>query len=284
MVSFGTSDSSSESTPTKISTWNTQQKQLWSQLFDTAKAGMSTPTASYPNQMYVDRTPEEQAYFDAVSKMYSPADLDARRQAVNQVLSGKPSYEINPEATEQFYQESIKPGYMKEWEEVTLPTLKQQFVGPGYWGSARANAITEGSEDLATTLASKRAELMYQDELARRAAAESAASRQAALTGSGADTYTTAATTQANALGTAGQYARTIAQEKVTADLQRWLMGEQVGGVSATQYNPFVQLALALMGLQEYVVASESESNADSFGFSIANFAGAGENTGTSKK
>lgn len=265
MVSFGKEDSSSVSTPTKVDIWNDEQKALFRQLFSLASGGMSTPTTSYPRQMYVDRTPEEQAYFDAINQVYSPGNIDARSQAVNQVLSGKPSYEIDPAKTEQFYQEGIKPGYMKEWEDITLPAIKESFVGPGYWGSARANAQATGAENLATTLATKRAELMYADEQARRAALESAAGRQAGMAGSATNTLTGATSD----LGTAGQYARTIAQEKVTADLQRWLMGESVDGAFAQQYNPYIQLALAMMGLTPFAIANQTESESSGFNFGI---------------
>lgn len=265
MVSFGKSESKSESTPQRVENWNASQKALFEQLFSTASGNMSSPVVSYPGQMSVPQTDQESSYFNAINQAYSPANLSVRSQAINDVLSGKPAYEINPETTEQFYQEGVKPGYMKEWEDVVLPQIKSSYVGPGYWGSARAYAETEGAKDLATTLAQKRAELYYQDEQARRAGLESAAGRQATLAGSATDSLS-GATTQ---LGTAGQYARSIAQEKVQGDLQRWLMGEEVGGVANNAYNPYVQLALALMGLTPFTIANQSQSKSDSFGGSF---------------
>ena len=70
------------------------------------------------------------------------------------------------------------------------------------------------------------------------------------------------AATEAGILGTAGGYSRMIDQEKVTADLQRWLMGEEVEGVAPTMYNPFLQLAYQLLGLEPYALGTKASSNA----------------------
>jgi hypothetical protein len=264
MVDFGKSESKSESTPTKVDVWNPQQQELFNKLMGVV-GGMNAPVSSYPRQMYVDRTPEEQAYFNAINSVYGGGNLDQRVSAINSVLSGKPAYDINPEITEQFYQSAVKAPMMKEWSEVLLPQIKSSYAGPGYWGSARADAETEAATELSQNLASKRAELYYTDEQARRAALESAAGRQATLAGSGTD-ITQPAISQ---IGTAGQYARGILQEKVQADLQRWLMGESVDGSFAQQYNPYVQLALAMMGLTPYAIGQQTSSDSDSWNFGL---------------
>jgi hypothetical protein len=57
-----------------------------------------------------------------------------------------------------------------------------------------------------------------------------------------------------------------IDQERVAADMQRWLMGEEVDGVKPTQYNPFLQLIFQALGLQQYALGSKSSSTSGSFG------------------
>jgi len=142
---------------------------------------------------------------------------------------------------------------MREWREVAEPAIREAFAGPGYWGSARAEATRKAAEDLATTLAARRAELMYGEELARRQALESAAAREAQY-------GVPYAAAEAELLGTAGQYARMIEEQRALADLQRWLMGETVEGVTPYQYSPFLQLALQYLGLTPYVYGQESKS------------------------
>jgi hypothetical protein len=58
-----------------------------------------------------------------------------------------------------------------------------------------------------------------------------------------------------------------IDQEKNLADIQRWLSGETVDGVTPTQYNPFLQLVFQALGLSAFDIGTKSKST--SFGGSI---------------
>lgn len=245
--------SKSKSKPVQLSTMTPQQQAIMDFLGERIQGEMKGPVPIYPNKLYTAKTPEEEAYFSSVY-----GGQANRTAAINKLLSGAPAYDINPETTEQFYQESIRKPMMYEWKNVAEPGIKEAYTGPGYWGSARAQAQTKGAEQLALTLGAKRAELAYQDELAKRAGLESAAARMPA--------GEAAAATEAETMGTAGQYARMIDQEKVLSDLQRWLMGETVGGVTPEQYNPFVQLAFQFLGLEPYTYGQKSESSSWNFG------------------
>lgn len=244
--------SKSKSRPVRVSMYSPEQEAVFGALGSQIQPVQQIP--SYPGAMSVPRTPEEEAYFGAVPQIAS--DIGTMRTNL-----GQPAFNINPATTEQYYQESIKAPMMKEWGEVVEPQIRESFVGPGYWGSARAEAQVKGAENLATTLGSKRAELYYIDELARRSAEEAAAGREA--------TYgTTFAGAQTETLGTAGQYARQIEQEKVMGDLQRWLSGETVEGVTPAQYNPFLQLAFQFLGLDPYALGQKESSSSWSGGIS----------------
>jgi len=252
-ISFGGSGSKSKSKPVQLPAWAPEQWGVMSPLAAAIRRGIEQPVPTYPGQMYIPRTPEESAYFQQVPSI-------AEQIAQARVRLGQPAYEVTPETTEQYYQQAIRAPMMKEWREIAEPAIREAYAGPGYWGSARAEAQAKGAETLATELGSKRAELYYQDELARRQALESAAGREA--------TYALPyATGQAEMLGTAGQYARMIDQEQALAGLQRWLMGETVEGVAPTQYNPFMQLAFQLLGLSPYEYGQKTESK--SFGGSV---------------
>jgi len=43
------------------------------------------------------------------------------------------------------------------------------------------------------------------------------------------------------------------------AGVQRWLMGEAVGGKQAPQYNPYLQYAFKLLGIQPYKIIASQE-------------------------
>jgi len=256
MISFGGSGSKETSQPVRVPMWAPGQEKLFETLWPILQKGISGAAPSYPGQMYVPRTAEEEAYLG-----YAAGEgMEARQAALRQILSGEVPYEIGPEWAERYFEEGIRPVAMREWGEVTEPTIREAYAGPGYWGSARAGAQVKGAEHLAESLAASKAGLMYGEEQAARAAREAALGRQAQY-GPGA------AATEAGILGTAGQYSRMIDQEKVMADLQRWLMGEKVGGRYAPQYNPFMQLVFQMLGFSPYALGTEAE--AKSFGMSM---------------
>jgi hypothetical protein len=249
-VSFGGSGSKSKSVPVQLPAWSPQQQAIASTLGSTIQRGLTEPVPAYPGRLYVPRLPEEEAYLSRTPAL-------AEQVAAMRARLGQPAYAITPETTEQYYQQAIRAPALREWQEVVEPTIREAYAGPGYWGSARAQAQTKGAEELATELGRQRATLYYQDELARRQAAEAAAQREA--------TYGVPyATAEAELMGTAGQYARMIEEQKALADLQRWLMGETVEGVTPYQYSPFLQLAFQYLGLSPYAYGQKTESK--SFG------------------
>lgn len=250
----GFSFGSSSSKPKALSNWNKYQRQLFKdKLYPMISEGMNGPANAYPGQMYVPQTGQESTYFNRVPEL--AANLAAMRANL-----GKPAYNITPEITQQFYESAVRDPALYEWRNVAEPQIRESFTGPGYWGSARANAQAEGAEKLALTLGAQRANLAYADEQARRAALSEAASREATY-GAG---YATA---ENELLGTAGQYSRMIEQEKTLADLQRWFMGEEVDGQYAPQFNPFLQYAFAALGLNPISYGTQSSST--NFGLKV---------------
>jgi hypothetical protein len=233
-----------DSSITQLETMSPEQKALFKQLLGTATSQMGQATPSYPNQSYVSTLPIEQSYMDLASgkDTSSPAG-----QALLNVLQGKPAYDINPEATQSYYENSIRDPMVREFNKTTLPGLTESFSGPGFWSSNRANATTDAYSDLQNNLMTQWGNLQYMDETARRQALENAAGRQA----TGAQNAVTNA-------GNAGAYARQIEQEKVASDLARWLSGEAIDGRSVSAYNPNTQLALSLLGVQPFTYAQES--------------------------
>lgn len=249
-VSFGSQKAKSR--PVQLPAWNPEQQAVMTPLAQAIQRGMTAQVPAYPGQLYVPRTPEEEAYFGQV-----PGMAEEIAQARSRL--GQPAYQITPETTEQFYQQGIRAPMMREWQEIVEPQIRESYAGPGYWGSARAEAQVKGAEELATTLGQSRAQLAYADEMARRAALEQAAGREAA----GTLPY---AVGEAGMLSEAGEYAREIEQQKSLADLQRWLMGETVGGVTPAQYNPFLQLAFQLLALSPYEYGQKTTQSGWNFG------------------
>ena len=255
MVSFGSQKS--ESKPVQLGMYSPEQQETFSNLANVIQTGIGGNVNAYPKSMYVPRTPEEQQYFDIAGSL--PGTADARISALNSVLSGKPAYEINPDISKQYFEKSIKPIMSREFYGTTLPAISEKFAGPGYWSSARALAETDATGRYAENLGAAEADLVYKDELARRQALESAATRSAGVALPSVEALV-------SDVGTAGEYARSIQQEQTLSDYQRWLAGETVEGVAPSQYNPFLQLAFQLLGQQPFTYGTQSSSSGSRFG------------------
>lgn len=282
----GGGGSSEYSKPVKLGLWNPAQKKLWSKnLYPYLKDKLDKPSTSYPRELFVPRTKEEDTYF-ASDYGYSPefasklaSDLAERKASMRDSLS-KAAFEINPEITKQFFEQSVKNPMMQEYREIVDPGIKEAFAGPGYWGSARAQAQQQGAEHLATTLGSQYGQLMYADEQARRESLEAAKEREAGF--AGIDVQSELAAMQAQldqekwgkefaeeAGRSRAELSREIAQEEAMAGLQRWLMGEEVDGEFAGQYNPYTQMIFQALGLSPFGYGQESKGSSTdvSFGF-----------------
>lgn len=261
MVSVGGGSSSESSRPQRVNVWNKQQKQIGKVLGPIIESGLGQPVPRYPGQLYVPTTEAESRYLQSVGQGAS-GDYASASEAVRRALSGKVPYELGPQWAEKYFEEAIRPVAMREFRETFLPQIRESFAGPGYYGSARGLVETKGAEDLATQLAAQRASLMYGEELARRQAEESAANRAAQMA-------SVAYPQTVEAARGAGEYERGIEQEKVAADFQRWLMGEEVEGTSPMMYNPFIQIALDFLGLRPIGIGQVTSGSSSSFSFGI---------------
>lgn len=253
--------SSSESKAVRKPLWNKEQQQIFQNLYKGFDWNLSSPAPAAP-RMYVPRTPEEGSYFSFVQGL-------GRNQGLQKLLKGEPAYQVNPEATRRFFEEGIRPAAVREWSRTVLPQIQEAYAGPGFYGSSRARAVTRSVEDLGSKLNETYANLLYQDEQARREALDRAMARVP----EGVRTY-------AEQAGSAGQLARSIEQERVAADLQRFLMGQQVEGSGfSPYYHPAVNLALNLLGLRPYTYAIEGTERGPGLGYSL--LSGMGRGLGT---
>jgi hypothetical protein len=238
--------------------WNKEQRDIFKLLFGFVNPNQEVPR--YPGQMYVPQLPQESPYFQLANQ--TAGQYQSRSQALLTALSGKPAYEINPEISANYFEQSIRPGMTREFRDVIIPGVKEAYAGPGYWGSARADAQANATEKFAENLMATKSGITYQDELMRRQSLENAANRQAG-------TALPAYEAMMSDVGTAGSYARMIKEQEVLSQYQRWLSGEEVDGVSPLQYNPFIQLAFQYLGLQPFGYGQQSSGSSRSQGFNF---------------
>lgn len=234
MGSFGIGGGTS--TPIQISNWNAEQQQLFGQLAQMLQQGMSSYTP-YTGSYSTPLTSEETSYLDWV------ADSGTRQAALESILSGQPSYDLSDEAAENLAN-ARRDYYLREFKETTLPGVAEAYAG--LRGTAAATAKSKASQDLATQIASERAELMYDVDVRKQELAESAAQRQAQY-------GLSSAATEAGIQSSAAEMASAQADEELAAQLQTWIDQQ---GFS----NPYIQLMFQALGLTPYTIASEEES------------------------
>lgn len=257
IIGYSSDDTSSTSVtnPMLVDTWIAEQKAAYKKAFGMVMEGADKPVAKAPFDMYAGVNPAEQNYFSGVQ-----GGAAERQAALSSILGGKSSYNANPQVMDDYYNQAIRDPALREYNTITKQAIGEQFAGPGYWGSARATAGANAAENLATTLAAKRAELNYSELNKSRDLQEAALGRQAQF---GAN----AAATISGIEGQAGQYARQIENEKIASNLLRWTSGEAMqdekgNWVTPTQNNPFLQALLNLVGAgQQNAVASQTVSS-----------------------
>lgn len=66
---------------------------------------------------------------------------------------------------------------MKSWSETWKPEVEEQFSGPGYWGGARAQAVSDKAGDVADWLGTQRAQWMWDTEQSNKEIEEAKAGR-----------------------------------------------------------------------------------------------------------
>ena len=256
---------STTSKPIRMDAFSPEQMKMFQGLMGQAQQNWGSAATPFPRQSYVSTTPTEQQYFDYASgKLKTPAST-----ALLNALQGKPAYDINEQATEDYYQKSIKDPSVREFRETTAPLLNEQFSGPSFWSSGRAKAIGDATEDLTNNLSSARSNLYYKDELARRDALEKAAERSGLLS-------ERAVAMEGDRFKEAGLYSRQIEQERLASDLARWLSGESIDGQHVDVYNPNTQLMLSLLGVSPYTYATQTTTKGPGFLNQLASGVGQG--------
>lgn len=252
----------SNTTLTKQNNWTPEQQALFNTLQQQATQGLTGGgNVNYPGQTYAPQNQYETAYLQ--STQLSPDQVMTRENALKSILSGQPAYSVDPTQRENYYQTAFYNPAMREYEQNILPQVMERASGAGFHSSDTLNQMGKSSTDLATNLAAKRAELLWNDVQAGYAAREQAANRQAALAGS----PTNIMTGYTQQLGTAGSYARAIENERLQGELSRWLSGETVNGVSNAAYNPNTQLALSLLGLTPFSYGANTQSSGAGLGY-----------------
>jgi len=266
-ISVGGGEERSEQRLKKVPVWNEGQEKTFDLLYKAINQGFNRGTPKYPGQMYVPQTDLESKYLQGNNM--GLADNIARTRTLGEASwkrAGDAAYELNPEVSAEYFNSTIRDPMMHEFRDTHEPLIREMFGDSNYYSSARTNAQTELASNLARDLAGKRADIMYQDEIARRGALESAAEREATIAPQMAGILNQsdlmgAQFAEQMAADRAG-YSRTIENEKMLGELQQWMMEQDSN-------NPYTQMMFQILGLQPNVVGTEGESEGSNVSMGI---------------
>ena len=188
--------------------------------------------------------------------------------ALGNILSGNagaPLLSLD-DANKSFTDQYVNPAY-RNFSQNTAPLIREEFAGPGFWGSARAGAVGDAASDLGSQLEAQRAGFLWDTENTNRQLQEAKANRMQAGVNQGMQ-YGMMPTTQNLAnlqgqqslfnFGSAEQQQR---QNEIDAEIQTF--AEQNRLTSEED----MAILLALLGMN-YSSGSGSSSNSGwSFGF-----------------
>jgi len=129
---------------------NPEQKAMMQKLGPFLTNAATNPAEQYSGKYTADLTSGEQALINQNSRLNAMAE-----KGFSNLLSG--------EFPEEYYQNSIYKPMLKQLQEQEVPAVAEEYAGipGGYWGNARADAISKKYQDFNDVMASKRAELGY---------------------------------------------------------------------------------------------------------------------------
>jgi len=175
---------------------------------------------------------------------------------------------ITPEDEQAYFGRAVRDPRMKEFQQEELPGIREEFAGPGYWGSARAGEVAEAYGDVGDWLGTERAGLAWDVQGRNQALEEAKAGRALGAIGPSMAVQDAplgrtrdALAGMAGTLGLAGaeqdQYQREIA-----ADMQVFAEKHAIT-------DPQVLNALAML-LGQSVNVSQSSSAGPGLGYALA--------------
>lgn len=195
---------------------------------------------------------------------YSPIAQKESQAALRGALSGKSSYDLNPETTRRYLEDSLTRPAMRTYDRDIAPRIKEAFAGSGaLYSSRRGQAQARALTDLQTDLTGQYASVAMQNQGLAAQLAENAQSRamqSIPLGGQMAQQPLTAAAMMANLLNPYQNQANMQAQAQYTEFMRmqpesspwtamalEYLNNNQMGTYNK-QLNPYARAGLGALG------------------------------------
>lgn len=118
---------------------------------------------------------DQQNMMKGLADYYTP-QIGKYDSQLNTLLSGKPSTNINKDATEDYIRTNIERPMRTNLEERIMPGISEK-MGQNFWSTARQGAQQRALTDNENQISTEAGKIRYNDELERRKLMESAAGR-----------------------------------------------------------------------------------------------------------
>ncbi len=235
----------SKSRVSKHNIYTPQQQEVLKLLSERAKTGLEGDVPTSPSS-FIPATGGEQSYLD-----WSRGDL------LSNLAKGEVPYETGDQYVTDFM-EAYRPVWERARNEA-LDLARGEYAGPTYWGSARAEKLSDLGSEWGEKYAMTEADLRLQEDQARRKAI---------------DEYQRLGLEAGSELAKAGALERAVEEARVSDMLNRFLRGEQVTDQAGQTYqdpvyNQNIQLALALLGYSPYTFSSETKERGPGLGYGM---------------
>ena len=131
----------------QVSKLSPEQQRLMSPLSQFLQRRLQEGAPAYGGELFAGMTPEQQSALQNIISLYSKgAPMGAEmEEGMKGYLAG-----TSPEEMSKWYEQYVLPSEERRFREVTLPGIRESYVGPtgegGYWGSERAKAEALGHE------------------------------------------------------------------------------------------------------------------------------------------
>ena len=211
---------------------------------------LGQPMEQFPGEMIAALIP---GMLQALS-MISPTQMGQfdpqSAAAIEQGLSGQPSYDLSPQATENYFQRGVMAPMLRSYEQDIAPRIREGFAAKGAsWSSRRGDATRKALEGLQTGALSELSRAVFSNQGLEAQLAESAANRQLGTVPL-AEAFGMRDVSRGGALTSAFAPFQAFEQAKASADYNEWMR-------TRPENSPWLQAALAFTG-QPHLIATQS--------------------------
>ena len=172
-----------------------------------------------------------------ISEGFDPEDFrDEQRGAIGEMLSGKPSFDLDPEVTTAAFEKGVAAPLLRQFEE-TKAEIGAGFAGlGGSFSTRKMNVKGKVQAGLHTQMASELSKMQFQNQTLQAQLAESARQRQVQGVGA-AEQFAISPLSRSGAFQAALDPYQRHAQQQATAGFQDFMR-------TAPEANPFVARAM----------------------------------------